>query len=94
MITYRYTTSALGPAKHHDSLEDAIDWMADYAVPLPMVMIPRLHVEREDGSRVGTLYIVERDVKIMFGSTSPDIVHICSLLRNAYSRRLRKAAVC
>lgn len=92
MITYRYITIALGPAKHHDSLEDAINWMVDYVAPRPMVVIPHLYVERQDGRQVGDLYIVERDVKIMSGDNSPDIVHICSLLRNALTRRLRKIA--
>ena len=87
MNTYQYITTALGPAKHHNSLEDAINWMTDYAKPAPMVESPHLHIEL-DGTRIGDLYIVDRDVKIMSGEEHPDVIHICHLLRNAFSRKL------
>lgn len=90
MTTYHYTTTSLGPVKHYNNLEDAINGMIDYSITLPMVQSPHLHVETDDGILVGDLYIVDRDVKIMSGEDNPDIVHICSLLRNTLTRRLRK----
>lgn len=89
MNKYQYITTALGPAQHHSNLEEAIDWMVDYAKRIPMIQSPHLWVESNDGKQVGDLYIVDHDVKIMSGDNRPDIVHICHLLRNALSRKLR-----
>lgn len=84
MKKYSYTTTACGPAKTHASLNEAVEWIAEYIMTeKARCFSPQLWIINENGNIIGDIHFSGKDCKIIIGNNSPLVIDACLMLRNA-----------
>lgn len=90
---YTYVTTSCGPERTHSSVNDAVDWMAAYAVNNPNPCFSgKLWIYDKSGKLIGDIYLAGRYAKIMSGSNSPLVVSICHAIYKAVRASFSHAA--